>query len=36
MTDFEKMQASQSFELGKMGMEQDFQMALAQAKNVTS
>lgn len=36
MTDFEKMQASQSFELGKMWMEQDFQMALANAKNVTS
>ena len=36
MSDVQKMKAQQSFELGKMGMEQDFQMALAQAKDVTS
>jgi len=36
MTDMEKMKASQSFELGKMWIEQDFQIKLANAKNVIS
>ena len=36
MTDFEKLAASQNFEMKKMWIEQDFQMTLTNAKNVTN
>lgn len=35
LSDAQKLSASQSFDLKKMGLEQDFQMKLAQAKSVT-
>jgi hypothetical protein len=34
LSDAQKVASSQSFDLKKMGMEQDFQMKIAQAKNI--
>ena len=36
LSDAQKVALSQNFDLKKMGMEQDFQMKIAQAKNVTN
>ena len=36
LSDREKLYASQSFDLKKMGMEQNFQMQIAQAKQTTN
>jgi len=36
LSDAQKVALSQNFDIKKMGMEQDFQMKIAQAKNVTN
>ena len=36
LSDTQKVALSQNFDIKKMGMEQDFQMKIAQAKNVTN
>ena len=35
MSDAQKIASSQAFEMNKMGLEQDFQMKLAKAKQTT-